>query len=69
MVIRAVETGGIRGAEGLLRADDFVDVNRERCVNAVRCRMFLVKTSFTSIALDIRFTHFGLSSLCLGICL
>ena len=28
--------GGIKGAEGLLRADDFVDVNRERCLNAVK---------------------------------
>ena len=33
-VMRAVETGGIRTAEDVLRDDDFVDLNRARCVRA-----------------------------------
>ena len=33
-VMRAVETGGIRTAEDVLRDDDFVDLNRARCVKA-----------------------------------
>ena len=46
-MLNAAETSGIENTEGVLREDQFVDVNRERCLKASR-EMYSVLARYTS---------------------